>query len=342
MAPSKMFVAALALVAKSTMAQNEPTREAFDLYKKTYEKFYSGKEDALRFDVYKQNIATINDRNAKGFSYKLGVNAFTDMTVDEFAMNTKGVSPGLPSQWEGVKHLGTHVYSGAALPDSVDWRTKGAVNPVKNQAQCGSCWAFSAIGALEGAWEIATGKLVSLSEQQMVDCATSFGNGGCSGGLMDHAFLYVEQAGLCTEASYPYKAVNSVCAASNCTLGIANGDVTGFKDVTSSDENALMEAVAQQPVSIAIEADRRVFQLYRSGVLNATCGTRLDHGVLLVGYGKDTESSQDYWLVRNSWGAVWGMDGYIKLLRGKSGVGECGIKSAPSYPVVQKKSVVVV
>lgn len=302
-------------------------------------KFYSGSEDALRFQVYKDNVAVITDSNAKDLSYDLGINAFTDMTLDEFAMNTMGMKQGLPSAWGGLNHLGTHTYSGAALPASVDWRTNGAVNSVKNQAQCGSCWAFSAIGALEGAWEIATGKLVSLSEQQLVDCAKSFGNNGCGGGLMDNAFKYAEQAGMCTEDSYPYQGKNNICM-SNCTVGIPSGDVTGFKDVESQSENALMEAVAQQPVSIAIEADKQVFQLYKSGVLNATCGTQLDHGVLLVGYGN--EDNQDYWLVRNSWGASWGEDGYIKLLRGKGGVGECGVASQPSYPVVQKKGSIVV
>lgn len=343
MCSSKMFAAVAAVVAGSTMPvlaiSSEPTREEFEAYKKKFEKFYSGSEDALRFKVYKDNVATINGANAKDFSYDLGINAFTDMTLDEFAMNNMGMQRGLPSAWGGMKHLGTHKYSGAALPTSVDWRTKGAVNPVKNQAQCGSCWAFSAIGSLEGAWEIATGKLVSLSEQQLVDCAKSFGNNGCGGGLMDNAFKYAEQAGMCTEDSYPYQGKNNICM-TNCTVAIASGDVTGFKDVESSSENALMEAVAQQPVSIAIEADKQVFQLYKSGVLNATCGTQLDHGVLVVGYG--TEDSQDYWLVRNSWGASWGEDGYIKLLRGKAGVGECGIASQPSYPVVQKKGSIIV
>merc|ERR1712137_494469 len=144
----------------------------------------------------------------------------------------------------------------------------------------------------------------------------------------DNAFKYLEQADLCTEDSYPYQGKNSICM-KDCTVGVPKGAVTGFKDVESSSENALMEAVAQQPVSIAIEADKQVFQLYKSGVLTATCGTQLDHGVLLVGYG--TEDDQDYWLVRNSWGASWGEDGYIKLLRGKGGVGECGIASQPSY-----------
>jgi len=168
----------------------------------------------------------------------------------------------------------------------VDWTTKGAVTPVKNQGQCGSCWSFSTTGALEGAWEIATGKLVSLSEQQFVDCDKV--DQGCSGGLMDNAFQFAEKNAICTEQSYSYQGRQGTCQASSCTVGIPSGGVTGFKDVAKDDMQALMEAVAQQPVSIAIEADKSAFQLYRSGVLSSTCGTKLDHGVLLVGYGSDS------------------------------------------------------
>merc|ERR1719169_273073 len=246
-----------------------------------------------------------------------------------------GVRPKLEAQWGGLAYLGRHEYSGATLPDSIDWSKKGAVTPIKNQGQCGSCWSFSTTGSLEGAWEIATGKLVSLSEQQFVDCSKSFGNMGCNGGLMDNAFKYAEQNALCTEESYPYKAKAGTCAASSCTVGIPKGGVTGFKDVAKGDLQALEEAVAQQPVSIAIEADQRIFQMYHSGVLSGTCGTKLDHGVLAVGYG--TLSGTDYWKVKNSWGASWGAEGYILLEKGKNSAGECGIKMQPSYPVVSGK-----
>merc|ERR1712093_220969 len=189
-------------------------------------------------------------------------------------------------------------------------------------------------GSLEGAWEIATGKLVSLSEQQFVDCSTSFGNMGCNGGLMDNAFKYAEENAICTEKSYPYKAASGTCKASSCTTGIPKGGVTGFKDVDKEDLKAMEEAVAQQPVSIAIEADKRIFQMYHSGVLTETCGTKLDHGVLVVGYG--TLDGTDYWKVRNSWGASYGIDGYVLLQRGtKNAEGECGILSGPpSYPTL--------
>jgi len=276
------------------------------------------------------NVRFIMEENAKGHKYKLGINEFADMTLEEFTMTHMGLPKG--SAWGNLPHLGTHKYNGSA-PDSVDWRDQGAVSDVKNQGQCGSCWAFSTTGSLEGAWQIATGNLVSLSEQQLVDCSKSFGNNGCNGGLMDNGFKYVEQTDLCTEDSYPYTAKAGTCQASTCTVGIPKGSVTGYKDVASDDEDALMSAVAQQPVSIAIEADQRAFQLYTGGVLTATCGSQLDHGVLLVGYGTDSNGT-DYWIVKNSWGPTWGDNGYIMLERGVSGAGECGLKHQPSYPVV--------
>jgi len=312
----------------------DPLAAEFEQFIAKWGKTYSKEERESRFEIFKDNYAFVMAENSKGHKYKLAVNEFADMTADEFGATHFGQKKP-EKMWGDLPYLGQHKYSGAPLPSSVDWSQKGAVTPIKNQGQCGSCWSFSTTGSLEGAWEIATGNLVSLSEQQFVDCSKSFGNMGCNGGLMDNAFKYAEKNAICTEKSYPYKAKGGTCEASSCTTGIPKGGVTGFKDVDKEDLQAMEEAVAQQPVSIAIEADQRVFQMYHSGVLTSTCGTKLDHGVLAVGYG--TQDGTDYWKVKNSWGASWGAEGYILLEKNKNSAGECGIKMQPSYPVVSGK-----
>jgi len=312
-------------------------RSRFERYLSDFGKTYEHlKEREARFEAFTANYLYIEEENAKGLSYQLGVNEFTDMTPDEFALTHFGLKkPAGDLLWSGLPYLGQHQRSNITLAESVDWTTKGAVTTVKNQAQCGSCWAFSTTGALEGAWEIATGKLVSVSEQQLVDCSRKFGEQGCSGGMMDGGFQYAETTAMCSEASYPYEAKNGICRANatQCKVAIPKGGVVGFKDVKEDDEEALMDAVSQQPVSVAIEADEMAFQMYHSGVLTGKCGARLDHGVLAVGYGM--ENGTKYWLVKNSWGPTWGVHGFVKVLRGKKGPGECGIKMNPSYPVVK-------
>jgi len=197
------------------------------------------------------------------------------------------------------------------------------VTPIKNQGQCGSCWAFSATGSIEGAWWNKTKNLVSVSEQQLVDCAGSTGNEGCNGGLMDLAFEWIIQnGGICTEKDYPYTAVDGTCK-TTCRSAVK---LSGYKSTNQGDENDLFRAATLTTVSVAIEADEMPFQFYSGGVFDEQCGTNLDHGVLVVGYGTDT--GKDYWIVKNSWGTSWGESGYIRMIRNKN---ICGIAAQPVY-----------
>ncbi|KAD3642061.1 hypothetical protein E3N88_31285 [Mikania micrantha] len=218
-----------------------------------------------------------------------------------------------------------------AVPSSMDWRKKGAVTPIKDQGQCGCCWAFSAVAAVEGITQLKTGKLVSLSEQELVDCDTSGVDQGCEGGLMDNAFDFiVSNKGLTTETNYPYKGVDATCNSNEASNHAAT--ITGHEDVPANSESALLKAVAGQPVSVAIDASGSDFQFYSSGVFTGDCGTELDHGVTAVGYGT-TDDGTKYWLVKNSWGASWGQEGYIMMQRGvEAKEGLCGIAMQASYP----------
>jgi len=296
----------------------------FGQFIKKYNKTYASEDETvMRFSIFIDNYDMIEQHNAGQYDWTLGLNEYADLSWDEFKATHLGL---LQAPTRALK---VNLAGKFTVPDSVDWSGKGAVTAIKNQGQCGSCWAFSTTGSTEGAVEIKSGKLTSLSEQQLVDCSSAEGNQGCNGGLMDYAFEYImKNKGLCTEADYPYKGVDGTCKK---TCQVAS-TISSYKDVTQNDEDALQAAVAQQPVSVAIEADKMGFQFYKKGVFSGICGTNLDHGVLAVGYG--TDSGKDYWKVKNSWGATWGMEGYILLKRsGGSTKGQCGIAMQPSYPI---------
>ena len=300
----------------------------FEDFKEKFDKKYSSLEELeARFAVFCKNMKTIQEHNSNSglHNYTLGINTFSDLTEKEFREKYVG----------GYKNLektscSKFVGSEKEMPAEIDWRTKNAVTPVKDQGQCGSCWSFSATGAMEGAWAITTSTLISLSEQQLVDCSKQYGNLGCKGGLMDSAFSYAVDHGMCSEIDYPYTAAGGSC--SKCGPVVA---VKGCQDIQANNQIDLKKAVIKGPVSIAIEADTRIFQSYSSGVITgSSCGTNLDHGVLIIGYG--VENGIKYWLVKNSWSDSWGDKGYVKIERSDStsDPGVCGIAMQASFPIV--------
>ena len=284
-----------------------------------------------RHTIWQANKKYVDEHNenlAERLGFTVALNEYSDLDSAEFAKQLTGYRS-RPNRKPAPR---TFVSSGSVLAATVDWRTKGYVTGIKNQGQCGSCWAFSATGSLEGQHFNATGKLVSLSEQNLVDCSGAEGNEGCNGGLMDDAFEYVMKKGIDTEASYPYVARDEKCRFKAADVG---STCSGYTDVKSEDEMALKNAIAAVgPISVAIDASHNSFQMYKSGVYYepACSQTELDHGVLAVGYG--TEDSKDMYIVKNSWGTSWGMKGYIYMSRNHDN--NCGIATSASYPHVNE------
>ncbi|CAG9857251.1 unnamed protein product [Phyllotreta striolata] len=290
--------------------------------------YASVQEERRRFDIFTDNLKTIAEHNARyraGLeSWSMAVNQFADMTPSEFSAKMAYRNGPMP------RIAGTpHVFTGQA-PASIDWREKNAVTDVKDQGDCGSCWAFSAVGALEGQNAILNDKHDSLSEQELLDCSTSYGNGDCNqGGLMDNAFKYVIDHGLGDNSTYPYEGRQGSCRATNSPAV----KITGYKNIAKGSEKDLMDAVGTVgPISVAVFAEP--IQFYFGGIFKSpfclNFESLLDHGVLVVGYGG--EPNDPYWIVKNSWGAGWGEKGYFRL--SKDANNQCGVADEASYPVL--------
>lgn len=330
----------------STMASNLRGDEwlKFTQFQKDFNKNYSSLDELeVRFQYFKNTLFTIANHNLdKTATFSMGLNQFSDLSPEEFQMkylggfkqsNNTGLSVGAAAC---SKFTGT---PNKLLPSAVDWTLLGKTTAVKDQGYCGSCWSFSAAEAIESAWAIRKGPLLTLSEQQLVDCSKKYGNMGCNGGLMDSAFHYVMDNGLCLESAYPYTSGKSSTAGTCQSTCVPAVTISGCADTTPNNQITLKEAVSMGPVSIAIQADSKIFQSYTSGIITGTsCGQTLDHGVVITGYGTGTpqENNVMYWKVRNSWSASWGEAGYVRIERSEktNDAGTCGIAMQPSFPIV--------
>jgi len=329
------------IAAASAVSFFELVHEEWKSFMTSHQKEYQDDtEEKFRMKIFMENkhkIAKHNQLYDQGLvSFKLSMNKFTDLLPHEFtALNgynktLKRSAVGAPREEEGVTFISP---ANVKLPDTVDWRKKGAVTPIKDQGHCGSCWSFSATGALEGQHFRKTGVLVSLSEQNLIDCSAVYGNNGCNGGLMDYAFKYIkDNGGIDTEKTYPYEGKDDTCRYDAKNSGATD---KGFVDIPEGSEEKMKEAIATiGPVSVAIDASHESFQFYSEGVYyEPLCDAEnLDHGVLVVGYGTDEKTGADYWIVKNSWGTSWGDKGYVKMARNKEN--HCGIATQSSYPLV--------
>jgi cathepsin L len=300
---------------------------AFTSWMIEHDKVYTSEEFQSRFDIFKWNMDYVDAWNSKNSSTVLGLTVFADITNAEYQKVYLG------THFDGAEALANaepYVFDGMApLADTVNWANSGAVTGIKNQGQCGSCWSFSTTGSVEGIHKIRRGSLISLSEQNLMDCSASYGNQGCNGGLMNNAFKYIQaNKGVDTESYYPYQGKVGTCHFTTANIGAT---ITGYKNVAAGSESGLQTAVHDQPVSVAIDASHNSFQLYKSGIYYepACSATKLDHGVLAVGYGVDTANNQ-YWVVKNSWGTSWGQAGYIWMAKNRSN--NCGIATQASFP----------
>ncbi|GIY44450.1 cathepsin L [Caerostris darwini] len=322
----------LAVAASYSVTFTPELDEHWGHFKNTFKKSYSSDEEYKRRLVWEDRVVSLAHHNLRAdmglHSFRRGLNKYSDLTHEEYMETLNGFRVGNYQKRNATTWLRL---TSVDIPDQVDWREEGLVTPVKDQQSCGSCWAFSTTGSLEGQHKKKTGKLVSLSEQNLIDCVTV--NNGCHGGMIDDAFEFIKnENGVDTEESYPYGAVQDSCSFKPENVGAT---CTGHVDIPTGDEEALKQAVATVgSVSVAIDAHHESFHDYKTGIFDEpSCGNELwdlTHAVLVVGYG--SEEGADYWLVKNSWGESFGQKGYIKMSRNKDN--QCGIATMASYPLV--------
>ncbi|GKV53352.1 hypothetical protein SLEP1_g59885 [Rubroshorea leprosula] len=326
-----MFLGTWAFQAVSRVLDEETIVQKHRLWMIQYGRAYVNEaEEGRRFKIFKDNLEYIENFNTLGNqTYELSLNIFADLNNEEFAASHTGYKD-LPIAGTSKKSTVFRYENLTDFPPSVDWIQAGAVTNVQNQGDCNCCWAFSAVAAVEAIIQIKTGNLISLSEQQLVDCVDS--NDGCSGGWMDNAFHYIVQnQGITSDANYPYKATDKKCDSKKAAVSTVT--IHGYEDVPANNEAALLKAVSKQPVSVCLEGASKDFQFYSRGIFTGKCGTSLNHAVTVVGYGT-SEDGTKYWLAKNSWGINWGEKGYMRILREiDAPQGLCGIAKKASYPI---------
>lgn len=305
------------------LTEEAKIKAAYLQWKKNHSKLFAQVEDSKRYSIFKKSYRIVESHNKKNLSWTLGLNQFATQTDEEFsALNLGLVIP--PTQQLSSLPLFNGTLKGC--PPTLDWRSAGIVTGVKNQGNCGSCWAFSTTGALEGLYGLVAKKLVAFSEQQLVDCSGPYGNRGCGGGYMNSAFTYVRDRGIQSASSYPYRAVQGGCG---YNPGAVVFRLRGFQNIPQNNPGALGAAICQQPVAVGVQADQPAFRYYNGGVITGGCGTQMNHGIIAMGYGNG------FWIVKNSWGTGWGEGGYARIASGtqNGGAGVCGINIGASVPV---------
>lgn len=336
----KIFLYLFLLIKLIYAKEKNEKVEAFENFIDMFDKNYEHDEYQYRFQVFSHNYELVESNNLYNSNFKLELNQFADLSTNEFEKDLLL----LKTKRDSNKYLNTILlnsentcsidndllHKSENAPLHFDWQEKNKVTSVKNQGSCGSCWAFSTVSSVESENAIVNNKLVNLSPQELVDCSSDYGNKGCNGGLMEYGFHFIMDKGLCSDKDYPYKGHDETCKKCNEMIKISD-----CREVPSYNETALKYAVLKKPISVAVDAGSGAFQFYSKGIVNSGCGTRLNHAVLLVGYGE--ENGQKFWRIKNSWGSNWGEDGYIRLARqdtNEKSAGMCGLTKEASYPIL--------